>query len=558
MFALLLRALGFLVGLLLGAATTSFGASDPEWIKNPPKENSTNKYYVGRGEGASEAKAFSEAYRNGYESAIRDNFGFRAAIQTEAQTTATDESIDKRVRETVEEVEVHGFEVEEQYVHEGPNDRASAWILFRYSKISIAAEKARISALSTLPRREEARVSTIGTSALANRNGQVQIDTEPTGARVVVDGEPFGRTPLLLLGQLEPGRHELTVEHPEFEVVKENFLLSPGAKLEIHHSLKRAKGRLDIESTPPGATVLLEGRTVGITPLRGLPVLAAKEIEVKVIHPLSYAQTQRIRVARGEVRTLAFSLALRPAKVSVLGGPAGASVEVDGTDVGVIPIIGKEVDPGDHTVRVSKPGFVDYQVGLSFAAGETYSLGPFALRPESEAGSESRHIYNRERSTLSWELGVSFDSTMREASNQKGTKTTITHLSAGGFAERRIRDFGVRYTFQPGILNYGGGSGAPVAKNVWSQTLGVPFYFSSSREEPQGFIAPGVGVTKMESPDGKESRMSPFVQATLGLRAVRLGGLGFDLEFGGRFPIGTTYLYEGAAVFGSVGVGFGF
>lgn len=61
-------------------------------------------------------------------------------------------------------------------------------------------------------------------------------------------------------------------------------------------------------------------------------------------------------------------LGLEPSVVTVDGRPSGATVELDGAVVGRLPWQG-EVEPGEHTVRISASGYQPLQRSLSASAG---------------------------------------------------------------------------------------------------------------------------------------------------------------------------------------------
>ena len=57
--------------------------------------------------------------------------------------------------------------------------------------------------------------------------------------------------------------------------------------------------------------------------------------------------------------------------LNVLTSVPGASVQIDGLDVGVTPVEPVEVSPGDHDVLVKKPGFLDFSEKVKVFAGKS-------------------------------------------------------------------------------------------------------------------------------------------------------------------------------------------
>jgi TonB family protein len=104
--------------------------------------------------------------------------------------------------------------------------------------------------------------------------GALRIESEPSGANVVMNGEAMGRTPLRL-SDLRFGSYTVRVERKGYETqVRDVSLSAEAAAGELRFVLARpaapAQGEADVVSTPAGASVSVDGRPVGTTPLRGI------------------------------------------------------------------------------------------------------------------------------------------------------------------------------------------------------------------------------------------------------------------------------------------------
>jgi serine/threonine-protein kinase len=102
--------------------------------------------------------------------------------------------------------------------------------------------------------------------------GSIRVESEPPGARVRVNGEAKGQTPLDL-AELPFGAYELRVEQRGYEPqVRSVTLDAASPQAEVRVALARptpARGSADIVSTPAGASVRVDGRAAGRTPLAG-------------------------------------------------------------------------------------------------------------------------------------------------------------------------------------------------------------------------------------------------------------------------------------------------
>jgi serine/threonine-protein kinase len=104
--------------------------------------------------------------------------------------------------------------------------------------------------------------------------GALRVESEPAGARVRVNGEVRGDTPLAL-ADLPLGAYSVRVERKGYDPQSRDVTLSDGSpSAEVRVALVRSAAAepatADIQSTPPGASVSVDGRPAGETPLSGL------------------------------------------------------------------------------------------------------------------------------------------------------------------------------------------------------------------------------------------------------------------------------------------------
>ena len=130
----------------------------------------------------------------------------------------------------------------------------------------------RASAPTPAPPTTVAATPAPATTLPAPTRGEISVESEPPGARVLLDGEPRGTTPVSL-PDLALGDHEVVVELPGHEAQTVAVTLAAEApRSELRLTLVKAqptRAALDVVSNPPGAVVRVDDTTVGWTPLRG-------------------------------------------------------------------------------------------------------------------------------------------------------------------------------------------------------------------------------------------------------------------------------------------------
>jgi serine/threonine-protein kinase len=121
---------------------------------------------------------------------------------------------------------------------------------------------------------------------------------------------------------------------------------------------------LQVESTPAGAKVFVDGREVGTTPLQGARVPRGAQL-LRLEKPGFQALERGLRP---EDRRLALDLVPEPMAVSLDSDPQGAEVFVNGVLRGVTPLEDLQIPgEGSHRLQVRKAGFEPWNATVSRA-----------------------------------------------------------------------------------------------------------------------------------------------------------------------------------------------
>jgi TonB family protein len=146
-----------------------------------------------------------------------------------------------------------------------------------------------------------------------------------------------------------------------------------------------ASATLRIETTPPGATVWLDGLVVGRSPLE-LRNLRAGPRHLRILED-GYAPAE-VGLELGEGTTdlpLRFAMSPTAARLTVRSEPDGATVRVDGRTIGTTPLDQALLGPGRHEVRVERQGFRAQTRRIEAGAGQPL-LVALRLEPLVEPG----------------------------------------------------------------------------------------------------------------------------------------------------------------------------
>ena len=194
----------------------------------------------------------------------------------------------------------------------------------------------------------------------------VTVESIPAGARVFVDGEDAGVTPLKTT--LDAGRHVLALEHPGYSRYETPITVRSGEALDVGPvELGLPDGTLLVRTEPVGADVSVAGRYRGRAPLT---LTLAPGVPHEITASLAgYAPEQRTQsVASGQKASLSFRLQAILGEVAVRGQPEDAELLVDGVSRGPANQV-LSLPAAPHQLEVRKPGLAAYVTTVTPKAG---------------------------------------------------------------------------------------------------------------------------------------------------------------------------------------------
>jgi hypothetical protein len=202
---------------------------------------------------------------------------------------------------------------------------------------------------------------------LQGREASLNIRSFPSGATVFLDKQQVGTTPLVL-PHVTPGTHAIQIRISGWNTWNGTTTAARGSTTQVIANMTHAAYSLIVTSTPPGATVALDGATKGVTPLT-LIGLKPRNYEL-VISLKGYAPISRtVDLSDATEGTQAFALKQAFGKLSIVSDPAGAQVIMDGKSSGVTPLKINSLPVGDYALTLKLAGSPDITDTLSVRAG---------------------------------------------------------------------------------------------------------------------------------------------------------------------------------------------
>ena len=135
-------------------------------------------------------------------------------------------------------------------------------------------------------------------------------------------------------------------------------------------------GQLNVDSTPEGAQVQVDGRAAGVTPFSLANLMPGQHL-VTISKPGFVTDSRTVNVGSGSKAVMNVQLPALAAAVSAHSEPAGAAVWMDGKDTGKVTPAQISVErPGNHTFVFKKQGYLDESANANLQVGQTFQLAP--------------------------------------------------------------------------------------------------------------------------------------------------------------------------------------
>jgi len=203
---------------------------------------------------------------------------------------------------------------------------------------------------------------------------QVAVIVNPATAQVVLDGQTISPSRLADL-QLEVGQHRISVLSAGYEPVEERFVLRQGFNPPRRYNLVKLTnvappntGGLFITSQPAGAKLTLNGAPAGSTPYQNQTLKPGRYAVVASKEGFeNYSGEATVRA--GEIAPLEVTLKALTVtgRLNIKSDPEGATIFLDGRDLGATPNDLNNIAAGSHQITLRKKGYKDYATTVTVA-----------------------------------------------------------------------------------------------------------------------------------------------------------------------------------------------
>lgn len=193
----------------------------------------------------------------------------------------------------------------------------------------------------------------------------LNLTSDPDEARVFIDGEAVGRTPMRDLG-VRPGERVVRLEHRFHDPVAQRLDTGRGAVRDVHIDFAPATGSLEIVSNPRGAQLVVNGEKLeDASPVLLSPFPTGAHEVSATIHGRQL-KTQIAEVLPRQQTDVSFELERVPmSELYVSRSPGNVKLEVDGKPYQT----GMTLPIGTYKLRAASPGYESQELSVELVAG---------------------------------------------------------------------------------------------------------------------------------------------------------------------------------------------
>jgi predicted Ser/Thr protein kinase len=208
--------------------------------------------------------------------------------------------------------------------------------------------------------------------AAVSKVGQLLVSSNPAGAKVTIDGrsDPAWVTPSTI-PEISAGTHNVVISKDGYDNFQQSVTIEAGKTNSVGGNLSSPSGEIDVETTPSGVEVLIDGKSYGPSPVRATVAAGDHTYTVKRPGAEPYQSTFTMRSGAIITKKLTLGTTAVTGIVEVRTIPPGATVLADGAPVGGQTPTSFRLAAGPHTLVISLSGYRPIQHQVNVTAGGT-------------------------------------------------------------------------------------------------------------------------------------------------------------------------------------------
>ena len=137
--------------------------------------------------------------------------------------------------------------------------------------------------------------------------GSIRIKSRPSGAVIYINNKNYGDTPFDI-SNLKPGIYSIRLEKAGYDPAVRKVNLPAGENLDLMFKLDSNTGGIDVATQPPGITLYLDGKLVGVTEKVPRSRNISKILKIRNLSMGNHRLTLAHKRARPEKKNINFTI----------------------------------------------------------------------------------------------------------------------------------------------------------------------------------------------------------------------------------------------------------
>ena len=209
-------------------------------------------------------------------------------------------------------------------------------------------------------------------AALQLNSGTANIDSDPADAVTLLDGKNVGVTPVNLTG-IKIGTYDVELQKEGYVSCKKTIRIKAGKVNSLTAKLVEMTGSISINSKPPDAVVVVNGKKIGNTP-GNISDLTAGKYHLEVMMDCYETWSDSVNIDPGKESTITAELQVKAGSISINSEPSNAIIHIDKKEVGITPKIVTDLSYEEHLLEVRMDGYEAWSESFNMEPGLELSV----------------------------------------------------------------------------------------------------------------------------------------------------------------------------------------
>ncbi|WP_062397538.1 PEGA domain-containing protein [Methanogenium cariaci] len=221
---------------------------------------------------------------------------------------------------------------------------------------------------------------------LVQQVGTLQVNSTPSNANIYLNEVATGESTNFTFTNKPVGEYNVTVQKSGYDSASRIVTLTKDETKDVSFTLSGQVGTLQINSTPSGASVYLNGTATGDLTNATLSDRLVGTYNVTVTKDGYDSASEIVTLTKDETKDVSFTLVRHLGDICVRSSPAAATIWLDGEDTGEFTNTTlTNITTGMHTITVEKPGYLRPANRSVMVASDEVTDVFFSLSQESGA-----------------------------------------------------------------------------------------------------------------------------------------------------------------------------